>query len=483
MLDLQQKFTTGSVWQVCTRIAITTLSFGTNIVLARLLAPDDFGTFFLALSLVELIYIFGGWNLSMAVIQAKEVNKSFLDTAYWLSASLGAIFFLIVLTLSFIIKPYYSPEVIKISVILSAIRIPVLLSAIYRATVERELGYKNISLVQLFGRGVPMLAAIGFAVLGFGVWTFIFRSILEACLLFVGMQYISPWQVRWNFRILDAKKLLRWGSQMFVAQGFETFIHRFPRFIIGSTVGTAKLGHYRQADRLAELGHRLGGPINTVSLAAYSRIQDAEEWRSKALNKINYLLIRLSVLVALFFLFFGEQLVVFLYGEKWKLAGEVLRVFSLYALFITLGNNLKHFLYSQGQLFKVIKMRGFQSVFLILSLLILPYYGIKGVALMMGLGYMLGTFLGSRYVKQYVDVNFKRLIAPPILIAGFLAIFYLLMRNVIIPHAFKGYLFIPGAFGIAGIYLALLYIFEREQLKPLVRALLQTIRNQGESDE
>jgi len=445
-------------------------------VLARLLMPDEFGTFFLALSIIELIYILGSWSFSTAIIRAKEIKQAFLDTAYWLLLALGGMLFLIILAGSFLLKTFYSHEILKIMVVLSAIKIPTLLSACYSATVERNLGYKKVSMVQLVGRATPMLAAVAFAVLGFGVWTFVGRSIVESFLIFFGMRMISPWNFQRNFSASSARYLMGFGAKMLMSRGLEIFIHRLPQLVIGSVIGTVGLGYYGQANILAELGHRFGGPVNIVSLAAYSRLQDSREKRSKAFKMINYFLIRISVIVAVLFLLFGKEIVVFLYGEKWQAAGEVLRFFSLYTLFVTLFKDLQHFLYSQGEILKAVKMRGFQVIFLAAGMLLIPYYGIKGAALTMGSVYLTGTVLGYAYVKQYVNVDFKRLLIPAVLTGAVLSTFLLLIRNFTPQFKMEGYMVIPAVIIVTLIYIAILYFIEREQVRQGIRYLLTAIR-------
>ena len=456
MAGIMRKFITGTIWLSAAQFISFFLSFGVNIILARLLTPKDFGTFFLALSITDLFYILSSWSFSIAIIQAKEVNQEFLDTAYWLSLIQGFIMFSLTLIVSFLLKRFYSFQVVNIIVILSALKIPTLLSACYGAIVERELEYRSFSLVQLLSRIIPMFSAIGLAVLKLGVWSFVGREILTSGITFWGMRYISMWRFRWGFKIESAKHLLRFGSQAFVYRGLTVIYTRFRNFIIGTIAGTTQLGFFNQACQLSEMGVRLGGPaVVHVALAGYSRLQGNKDKLSQGYEMVNYFLIRFLIPTAILFFLFSNQIIVFLYGERWSHSASVLKILAFYALAMPIFENMKQLLYSQDRIIQAVKARVIQVAILVPGTYwALKKYGILGASYVVDLTTAAGIAIIIFYLKQIINLNVKKLIFTPLLSGVVTLIICWLWTNFV----YKPKANLPGIFIIGLIILSTYFI-------------------------
>ena len=101
---LSQKIIYGGVWVFSLRLINRLFEVIRIIVLARLLAPEDFGLFGLALFAMSALEAFSQTGIQAALIQKKENIEGYLDTAWTMQAIRGAILALIL----FIIAPYVS---------------------------------------------------------------------------------------------------------------------------------------------------------------------------------------------------------------------------------------------------------------------------------------------------------------------------------------------------------------------------------------
>ena len=413
---LGQKAITGTLWLSLVRIITLISMFAANVALARILSPKEIGNFSLALSVKELFYILGSWSFPLAIIQSKEITKSFIDTAYILSLFLGVIIFLVVLISSFFIRIFYSNEIINLTVVLSGLYIFNILGNCYGATLERELMYDKFSIVQLFTFTLPWIFAIGLALLGFGSWSLVGREVLAIVITFFGYRAFSNWRFSMKINIEEMKKLLRFGSKMFVSRGTEIISAFFGNFAIGTLTNTTQLGYFDQSYKLSELGNRFGGPAFVqVAFSAYSRLQDQKEKLSQGYYISNYFLIRILVALFLIFLLLGESIILFLYGEKWQPAGKFLNILAFYSLCLPLFENMKQLLYSQGYLNKVIKLRVIQMIFFIPGILLaLKLYDIIAASYVFNISILIALIIAGFYIKKLIIVNLKELIFGPL---------------------------------------------------------------------
>ena len=452
------------------------LAFGANILLARLLAPDDFGVFALGLSILAIFYILSGWSFQVALVQAVEIDQKLFDTACILSLTLACVLFALVVAGSLFLKPFYSVQVVQILVILSALRIPLSLSNCYGATLQRELEYRRVSLVQMGARITSMVVAVLLAWLGLGVWSLVCKEALFAIGSFFGMRFVSSWRFRWHFDPAAMRHLFGFGSRMFVSTGLEAFLSSFQGFIVGTILGIAALGHFDRAIQLSRLGHTVAGPAVThVSLAAYSRLQTSEDRLARAFEVINYFLVRIFVLVAVLFLLFGEDITVLLYGEKWRAAGEIVPLLSVYVVSITVFENMKSLLYSQAKIGEIVKVRAVQGGLLVLGMLIaLPRYELVGAALVIDLLYLVGIALAFVYVKSYMHIGLGPVLLPPVL-AGLVAVVLFRVLQPLSQWTGGSASTLVIAILAALVYLGVLGLLERKRLRRDVRYLLGVV--------
>ncbi|HEV2125642.1 MAG TPA: oligosaccharide flippase family protein [Chloroflexota bacterium] len=77
-------------WNVLIRSSMRLIAFIRNLVLARLLAPDDFGLFGIALVMLSVLERFSSTGLKAALVQKKADIRDYLDTAFTIRAFRGA---------------------------------------------------------------------------------------------------------------------------------------------------------------------------------------------------------------------------------------------------------------------------------------------------------------------------------------------------------------------------------------------------------
>jgi len=464
---INERFVNGVIWQSSRQVLVFFLSFVTNILLARMLSPTDFGAFFLSVSIIELIYILGSWSLSIAIIQVPSLERSLVDTAFILSLFISSSIFFLTLVLSLVIRNLYSDLIATIVIIVAALRGIGLISSCYGAIVEREMHYKKFSVVQLFSRVGSMITSLFLAVMGAGIWSLVAKEAVIAFLELFGMRIISSWRFGWQFKLGHAKFLLSFGSKMIVSRGLESFLYWFPNFIIGNFAGTKALGYFSQAMRFADVGTQLSGPaINQVSLAAFSRLQAEKNKRSEVFSWTTYGLFRLLGAFSIVWLLLGEDILALLLGETWRPAGKILRSLFPYVAVVMVAENAKHLLYSSRAIGIVIKIRLAQIALFIGGLFILfPNYGLFGVAVAYDAMWVLALILSLWFAGQFVQFHASAIFIPPILSGTIVGVIFFLFRYHLYGNGFSNLLLLFAVGIVLGLYLGLLFIFEPKMMR------------------
>jgi O-antigen/teichoic acid export membrane protein len=418
-MSLAKKAISGALWMSGISYLGFAINFGIQLVLVRLLVPEDFGLFALGLSIAEILFIFFSFSFSMAAIQIHEAEDLF-DTAFYLSLLSGFVILVIGGIISLLISSYYPLPTVIAFLILCALQPLQGCSSIYSASMEKELQFKKNAVVRGIATNFSGFGAIFLAYMGFGVWSLVSREIITALLMFVGMRFFARYRFGKKFNRETAKKLFEFGYKMLLSRGLEILYHRVPNFFIGTFAGTKALGLFSQTYYLANLPNTILGPAHqNVAYATYSKIQEDKEKMSKAFYITNYFFIRLMFPIMLILFLYPTEVLRILYGNKWLEASSMLKYFAIYAAFLPLFSNAKSFAYGLGRLLDVSKAYLIEILFLSIGMFVALYTGkIYLGALAYSLSLFFGLFTAFYFLKrESIKLHLKELFLIPILVS------------------------------------------------------------------
>ena len=86
---LASRVARGATWIVGARLVMRALGLINTIIVARLLAPEDFGIVAIAVTTMQLLQGFSDIGVSQAVVKFRNAGRDDLDTLFTLSAARG----------------------------------------------------------------------------------------------------------------------------------------------------------------------------------------------------------------------------------------------------------------------------------------------------------------------------------------------------------------------------------------------------------
>lgn len=151
------------------RYLLIVLSFGSNIILARLLTPEQIGMYSVTLAVIGLAHVLRDFGIGNYLIQARELNDEHIRTAFGLSLILGGGLALLVFAAAPLVANFYAAPSIRPLMQLVAINFLVLpFCTISMALLRRDLQFKRLLYVNLGAMSLATTATLSLAVLGFG---------------------------------------------------------------------------------------------------------------------------------------------------------------------------------------------------------------------------------------------------------------------------------------------------------------------------
>src|SRR5579883_3199995 len=90
-ISVRRQMVRGSAWMIAARWGIRLVGLLSTIVLARLLAPADFGLVAMGMLVVNFTMVFGQAGQTLAVIRTPDATRDHFDTAWTMSIVIGVI--------------------------------------------------------------------------------------------------------------------------------------------------------------------------------------------------------------------------------------------------------------------------------------------------------------------------------------------------------------------------------------------------------
>ena len=351
MENIGRKVKHGIKWQFITNILGQAIYLANGIILARILTPRDFGIYGMALVLSNFVFMFWNLGLNAAIIQRKDIDKKHLDTAFTLSILMGVTCFAIVWFVAPVLALFFKePQVCKIARIVGLTFIIYALDRVPSALLNKNLHFKEVTLTGLANPIIYGLTAIPLALLGFGPISFAWGIVLGAFGVMLGKIIWGLKLFSWRPNpIIDrrsARHLFGFGVFIILSDILNYFFINLQRIMAGKFFGAVELGYFTRANNLSFMPlQKVQTNVTNVLLPAFSSIQDNREKIRSWFRKFNFFTYAIISPPIIFFIFFPNEFISGVFGEKWLLSAPLLIWMSasvmLSACYIYLQNIMK----------------------------------------------------------------------------------------------------------------------------------------------
>jgi O-antigen/teichoic acid export membrane protein len=381
-MSILRQVVSGATWNAAGQIAGQVVSLGTIIILARLLKPGDFGLVAMVYVVRGLAYIFAQMGISSAIIQKKNIDNNYLSTAYWTTFIGGIVIALLVAGIAPAVSWFFKrPELTWITIVTSSIFILGGVSGTHQDLLERNMRFRDISIINVAGSFFGSVVAVIMAFNGAGYWSLVVQEIAATGFKVPLFWKISNWRPKFVFCRQCFKDIFGFSSFVLMSTLLNFFDRNGDNIIIGKFLGAAQLGFYSLAYNL------MLKPLQYISqttsralFPALSKVQD-----DKSLVRKTYLQMVKMISLITFPMMTGLSLIshdviLLVYGEKWLSVVPVFSILCFVGAWQSVGTTVGVILLSQGRPSLAFKMTLFISPFVWLAFWIGTFWGIQGVA-------------------------------------------------------------------------------------------------------
>lgn len=319
------------IWKLLERFGVQGAQFILQIVLARILAPEDYGVLSLMIIFTTLanVLIQNGFNTSL--IQNKDVTEEDYSSAFWVSLGTAVILYAVLFFAApFIAEFYLMPEMVLPFRVLSLVLIPGALNSVQVAKVSREMNFKKVFYSNIAAIILSGAAGVIIAKMGGGIWALVAQNLLTVTVAAAVMLFTVKWHPKFVFNIKRVKVLFTYGWKLLASALIDTLHQNLNSMVIGKKYNADMLGYYNRGYQFPNfMISAVNGTVQSVLLPVLSQKQDSRENVKKIMR--NSLLISFYIVCPMMagLAAVSESMVTLVLTEKWLPCVSYLQIFCL----------------------------------------------------------------------------------------------------------------------------------------------------------
>jgi lipopolysaccharide exporter len=463
--SLSQRVAKGGMWVFALRLLEKCLRIIRLIILARLLAPNDFGLFGIALLAMATLGTLSEMGFKTALVQKKDDIAQHLDTAWTVSIIRGIVLFILL----FISAPYVAlffnnPDVTPL---IQVIGVSLLLAGFTNIGVvyfQKELEFNRHFAYQLSATLADFIVVVVAAFILKNVWALVLGQLIGSLTGLIASYIVHPYRPHFRLELHKARELFGFGKWVLGSTILVFLLNQGDDAFVGKLLGATMLGFYQMAYRIANMPTtEITHVISQVTFPAYAKIQNNLPRLRESYLRVLQVVACLSFPIAgLIFILAPDFTRLFL-GVKWMPMVPAMQVLALWGFINSIGATTGPFFSSTGKPAIPTKLQFLALI--LLGLMIYPFSihcGIVGTSLAVLLSTLVPHLIAFVILRRTIKCgmfNFAKLITVPLINTVFLMLFVYLINsywaNVVVSR-----MVLSVILGVI-FYLCLLYISDK----------------------
>ncbi|MFO8021531.1 MAG: lipopolysaccharide biosynthesis protein [Perlabentimonas sp.] len=408
-MGLAAKTAIGVMWSFFEQLLRRGVSILVTLLLARFLVPEDFGLLAMMTVFIAIATALMDSGIKQAVIRKLDPGDTYYSKVFYVNIALGILAYSLLFFASPFIADFYDES--RLTVLIRVAGCVVIINAfqvIQVAMLSRDLNFKLQMKANVPAGIASGTVAVLMAYYGFGVWSLITQTVLNALLVVVVYWWVQPWRPTKVFDIPSFKEMYRFGYKLFISGLLNTVSRNIYVLVIAKIFSASVAGLYFFAEKIKGLViSQLASSIQAVTYPALSTLQDddrklKEGFRSVMRVTTFMLFPAMLILSALAYSFFEAA-----FPERWMPAATYLQIMCIVGILYPVHSINLSILKVKGRTDIYLGLEVFKKITLFLILFVSHRYGVIGILIGSGVQSVLAYFPNSYFVNRLINYSVK----------------------------------------------------------------------------
>ncbi|MEA3456067.1 MAG: MOP flippase family protein [Campylobacterota bacterium] len=439
-MSLKAKVLSGTKWVAFANLFKQLLQVLSLIVFARLLTPDDFGLFAILMIFVNFLLMFTDMGTASALIHIKNPSQKLLSSVFFFNLFVGVALCLLLMLLSGPIALFFeNPPLKELLGLISLNFVIVSLGIVQKARYEKELDFKNLTLIESASVLIGIMAGIVAAFKGLGVYSLVIQTLTTSILAVMMIWIIAKWRPLLYFSLSDIKSIWGYTANLTTFNFVNYFARNADNFLIGKFLSSSALGVYSLAYSIMLYPlQNISRVLLRILFPAFSHIQDDNEKFKKAYLRTIFFIALVSFPIMTGLIVTAETLVSLLFGDKWENLAVILMILAPVGILQSIGTTNGSIYMAKGNTRLLLKVGIWSTIVTILFFVGGIFFGVEGVALSYLLSNLILFYPVFKVSWGQIELSVSegvRTLMPLLIISSLMGLGVWLIEKVLQPFA------------------------------------------------
>lgn len=291
--NVKNNYLSATKWSTLSELLSKLVAPISNMVLARLLAPEIFGIVASINMVLSFCDVFADAGFQKYVIQheiddEQELNK-ISTVAFWTNLLISVVILFVVCAFASPIARLVGCEGYGFAICVACIHLPLqACSSIPTARLKREMNFKSLFQVRLVSIFTPFVVTLPIALLTRSYWALIFGSLANIFLVALVTFIRVNWKPQFYFSMTRLKRMLSFTVWSTLEAVLVWLINWGDMFIVGMFLNSHYLGIYKTSMNMVNsILAVISASLSPVMLSVLSRLQGDNEQFKKVFYTIS----------------------------------------------------------------------------------------------------------------------------------------------------------------------------------------------------
>ena len=323
--------TSGVVWLIAQSLTARLFGFFSQLALAALLLPADFGVIGLANTVASVAQVLVGFGVDDVLLQRQRTVRFWSTPAFWISLALGIVGMLTMIVAAPIAAGIYHSRSVMGLILILAIAMPIqALATVPSVTIRLAMDFRFLAAYNTFEIAALQTSTILLAWGGFGAYSFAIPIPLLALIRAGWFWRKAPARIWQRFRLVQAKYMFGSSSLVFATRTLIEFVNQGDYIVLGIIASHNVVGLYYFAFRFSVQPVRmLAGNFTNVLFPALAQLRSSPEQQADAALRASRLLSYLVVPFCFLQAALAGPGLHLLFGNRWLGAVPLVQLLSI----------------------------------------------------------------------------------------------------------------------------------------------------------
>lgn len=319
-------------WRFAEQISSYSVTFIVSIIIARILAPEDYGSIAIIMVFITLANIFVQNGFSAALIQKKNADNLDFSSIFYFILAFSTVLYAILFVISPYVALYYNSDVLCPALRVLGLRLIIgTVNTVQQAVIAKKMIFRKNFFSTLGGNVVSGILGLVAAYAGLGLWALIIQNLSYLIVTTIILWYTVKWRPILAFSWRRLKGLLDFGWKLMASALAGAIYDDLRTLIIGKVYSKSDLAYYSRGQQFPQLiMNNVNNAVSSVTFPVLSEKQDNKDDLANSNRRliqimsgvISPLLVGLSIV--------AEPLVHIILTDKWLPCVPFLRVCCIF---------------------------------------------------------------------------------------------------------------------------------------------------------